>query len=90
MCVSGVGRIVSKNKEVMFHALKFTRQDYPPTFGQIAGAAALCTPFSYFDEVSKEYVSRRDLLIEGLNKIDGVVCPKPKGAFFINFFPITC
>ena len=40
------------------------------------------TPHSYFEEVIKEYVSRRDLLIEGLNKIEGVICPKPKGAFY--------
>ena len=40
------------------------------------------TPKSYFDQVSAEYVSRRDLLVEGLNKIEGVICPKPKGAFY--------
>ena len=29
-----------------------------------------------------EYVNRRDILISGLNNIRGVVCPKPKGAFY--------
>ena len=83
MCGIRIGCIVSKNKEVMFTALKFAQARLsPPTFGQIAGEAALCTPLSYFDEVSKEYVSRRDLLIAGLNKIEGVICPKPKGAFY--------
>ena len=83
MCGIRIGCIVSKNKEVMSTALKFAQARLsPPTFGQIAGEAALCTPLSYFDEVSNEYISRRDLLIEGLNKIDGVVCPKPKGAFY--------
>ena len=83
MCGIRIGCIVSKNKEVMSTALKFAQARLsPPTFGQIAGEAALCTPLSYFDEVSKEYVSRRDLLIEGLNKIEGVICPKPKGAFY--------
>ena len=43
---------------------------------------ALRTPKSYFEKVSLEYVQRRDLLIEGLNKIEGVICPKPKGAFY--------
>ncbi len=84
MCGIRIGCIVSKNKEVMSTALKFAQARLsPPTFGQIAGEAALCTPFSYFDEVSKEYVSRRDLLIDGLNKIEGVICPKPKGAFYV-------
>ena len=32
--------------------------------------------------MSTEYIARRDLLIEGLNKIKGVICPKPKGAFY--------
>ena len=53
-----------------------------PTFGQVAGEAALRTPKTYFEKVSLEYVQRRDLLIEGLNKIEGVICPKPKGAFY--------
>ena len=67
----------------MATALKFAQARLsPPTFGQVAGEAALNTPTSYFDEVSEEYLARRDLLIEGLNKIDGVVCPKPKGAFY--------
>ena len=83
MCGIRVGCIVSKNKEVMTTALKFAQARLsPPTFGQIAGEAALKTPKSYFQEVSSEYVSRRDVLIEGLNKIEGVICPKPKGAFY--------
>ncbi len=83
MCGIRVGCIVSKNKEVMATALKFAQARLsPPTFGQIAGEAALDTPKSYFDQVSKEYVSRRNLLIDGLNKIEGVICPKPKGAFY--------
>ncbi|MBL4706324.1 MAG: aminotransferase class I/II-fold pyridoxal phosphate-dependent enzyme, partial [Flavobacteriales bacterium] len=54
----------------------------PPTFGQIAGEAALETPESYFTDVIDEYVERRNILVDGLNKIDGVICPKPKGAFY--------
>lgn len=83
MCGIRVGCMITKNKELMATALKFAQARLsPPTFGQVAGEAALSTPQSYFDEVSTEYVQRRDLLIEGLNKIDGVICPKPKGAFY--------
>lgn len=83
MCGIRVGCIVSKNKEVISTALKFAQARLsPPTFGQIAGEAALKTSKSYFDTVSSEYVRRRDILVEGLNKIDGVICPKPKGAFY--------
>ena len=83
MCGIRVGCIVSRNKEVMSTALKFAQARLsPPTFGQVAGEAALDTPKSYFDEVISEYVSRRNLLVEGLNKIEGVFCPQPKGAFY--------
>ena len=83
MCGIRVGFMISKNKELMATALKFAQARLsPPTFGQIAGEAALQTPNIYFEKVSSEYVQRRDLLIEGLNKIEGVVCPKPKGAFY--------
>ena len=83
MCGIRVGCMISKNKELMATALKFAQARLsPPTFGQVAGEAALSTPQSYFDKVSTEYVQRRDLLIEGLNKIEGVICPKPKGAFY--------
>ena len=54
----------------------------PPTFAQIASEAALDTPQSYFDEVISEYRERRDILIEELNKIEGVKVAKPKGAFY--------
>ena len=83
LCGIRVGCIISKNKDLMATALKFAQARLsPPTFGQVAGEAALSTPQSYFDEVSTEYIQRRDLLIEGLNKIEGVICPKPKGAFY--------
>ncbi len=83
MCGIRVGCIVSKNPEVINTALKFAQARLsPPTFGQVAGEAALSTPKSYFEDVIIEYVARRDLLVNGLNKIDGVICPKPKGAFY--------
>ncbi|CAM4138949.1 pyridoxal phosphate-dependent aminotransferase [Flavobacterium sinopsychrotolerans] len=83
MCGARIGCIVSKNKEVMATAMKFAQARLsPPTIEQIASEAALDTPQSYFDEVISEYRERRDTLIEELNKIDGVIVSKPKGAFY--------
>ncbi len=83
MCGARIGCIVSKNKEVMTTAMKFAQARLsPPTFEQIASEAALDTPQSYFDEVISEYRERRDTLIDELNKIDGVIVSKPKGAFY--------
>ncbi|MCS5663807.1 MAG: pyridoxal phosphate-dependent aminotransferase [Flavobacteriales bacterium] len=83
MCGARVGFMVTKNRELLDTALKFAQARLsPPTIGQVAGEAALNTPDSYFSEVIEEYVERRNVLIEGLNKIDGVICPKPTGAFY--------
>ena len=83
MCGARVGCMVTKNKEVLETALKFAQARLsPPSIGQVAGEAALNAPKSYFTEVIDEYVNRRDLLIQGLNKIDGITCPKPSGAFY--------
>lgn len=82
-CGTRIGALVSKNKEVLSTALKFAQARLsPPSLGQIAGEASLDTPKSYFDEVYDEYIARRDFMVEALNKMEGVVCPKPKGAFY--------
>jgi len=83
MCGARIGCIVSKNKAVIGTALKFAQARLsPPTYAQIASEAALETPQSYFDDVIEEYVSRRNTLIEELQKIEDVKVAKPKGAFY--------
>ena len=83
MCGARIGALITRNKEVMGAAMKFAQARLsPPTFGQMASMYALETPQEYFDGVVAEYVERRDILIDGLNTIPGVVCPKPKGAFY--------
>ncbi len=83
MCGARIGCFISKNKQVIATALKYAQARLsPPTLGQIASEAALLTPQSYFDDVINEYVERRDVLIDGLNQIEGVKCPKPGGAFY--------
>lgn len=82
-CGVRVGAIVTKNKEIISTALKFAQARLsPPGLGQIVGEAALDTPANYFEEVNNEYRERRNYLVDGLNKIEGVFCPKPKGAFY--------
>ncbi len=82
-CGARIGAFISKNKEVMAAAMKFAQARLsPPTFGQIGAEAALNTPKEYFEKVQKEYVERRDFLITALNKMEGVFCPKPSGAFY--------
>ena len=83
MCGVRVGALISKNKEVISTALKFAQARLsPPSYGQVAGEAALDTPDSYFSEVYDEYIERRDYMVAALNKMPGVICPTPKGAFY--------
>lgn len=83
MCGARIGCMASKNKEVMSTAMKFAQARLsPPTFAQVASEAALDTPQDYFDEVIEEYTYRRNLLVEGLEKIPGVKVATPKGAFY--------
>tara|TARA_B110000908_G_C10240661_1_gene445876 strand:- start:166 stop:1356 length:1191 start_codon:yes stop_codon:yes gene_type:complete len=91
MCGARIGCLVTKNKEVIKTALKFAQARLsPPTLAQIASEAALDTPQSYFDEVKEEYVKRRNILIKGLQNIEGVKVAIPKGAFYcIVELPIT-
>ena len=90
MCGARIGTMVTRNKDVMAAALKFGQARLsPPTVDQFAAEAALQTPQSYFDDVVNEYVQRRNILVDGLNSIEGVFCPKPKGAFYaVAKFPV--
>ncbi len=83
-CGARIGCLITKNKELYQVALKFAQARLSPSLeGQIAGEAAVDTPDSYFEAVSKEYTARRDTLVNGLNKIEGVFCPNPGGAFYV-------
>ncbi|KGE12979.1 pyridoxal phosphate-dependent aminotransferase [Sphingobacterium deserti] len=83
-CGARIGCLITKNRELYQTALKFAQARLSPSLeGQIAGEAAVDTPDEYFQAVSKEYTARRDVLVNGLNKIDGVFCPNPGGAFYV-------
>jgi len=83
MCGARIGCVVTKNKTVLDTALKFAQARLsPPTYALIASEAALDTPDSYFDEVIEEYVERRNVLVDELEKIEGVKVAKPNGAFY--------
>lgn len=82
-CGVRIGAMVSKNKELMATSMKFAQARLsPPSLGQVVGEASLKTQQDYFDVVYNEYIDRRNTVIEGLNKIEGVFSPMPKGAFY--------
>jgi len=82
-CGARLGALVTKNKQVYDAAMKFAQARLsPPGLAQIMGEAAIDLPENYFDEPKAEYLARRNLLINRLNKMPGVFCPNPSGAFY--------
>jgi aspartate aminotransferase len=82
-CGARIGAVVTHNRAILDAVMKFAQcRLSPPSFAQIAAEAAVDLPDNYFDGIKKEYQSRRDLLVSLLNKIPGVFCPNPRGAFY--------
>lgn len=82
-CGARIGAIVTRNKDVLNTALKFGQARLsPPSLGQIAGEPLFDLGKDYYDSIITEYKKRRDVLVELLNKIPGVYCPVPGGAFY--------
>ena len=83
-CGIRIGALITKNKAVREAVMKFCQARLsPPLIGQVIAEASLGTPQEYMDEVYEEYLSRRNFLIDGLNKIHGVYSPTPMGAFYM-------
>lgn len=83
-CGARIGMIVSRNKKILDSALKFAMARLcPPTIEQIGCIAAVDTPDTYFKEVINEYIKRRNTMVSMLKAIPGVICPMPRGAFYL-------
>jgi aspartate aminotransferase len=52
-------------------------------FTQLAAVAALDGPWEPVDEMVREFRTRRDVIVEGLNHIEGLTCLQPAGAFYV-------
>lgn len=82
-CGIRVGAVITRNMELRNAMMKFAQARLsPPLLGQIVAEASLDAPQSYMDAIYHEYIERRDLLVNGLNKIPGVYSPMPNGAFY--------
>ncbi|MEJ7739978.1 MAG: pyridoxal phosphate-dependent aminotransferase [Chitinophagaceae bacterium] len=82
-CGARVGSFVTRNKDVLNAAIKFAQARLsPPSYGQIAGEAAINLPDNYFDTTKQEYKLRRNAIVQRLNAMPGVFCPTPGGAFY--------
>ena len=83
MCGARVGAIVTKNKEFRDACMKMAQARLcPPNVEQVAATAALTAPYEYIENVVSEYNRRRNVLVNALQKIEGVRVNMPKGAFY--------
>ena len=83
-CGARVGCIISRNKELMAHAMKYAQcRLCVATLDQLAAAALYQVGPDYFAAVRDEYKRRRDTVVRKLKEIPGVICECPKGAFYL-------
>lgn len=83
-CGARLGCIITKNKKFWNAAIKFAQARLSPGMvEQIAGEAAIDTPDEYFEHVKAEYTTRRNTVVTALNRMEGVYCPNPGGAFYV-------
>ena len=82
-CGIRIGALITRNMDIMAAVNKFGQARLsPPLIGQLVAEASLDAPQAYHKGVYDEYIARRNCLVEGLNKIPGVFCPMPMGAFY--------
>lgn len=89
-CGARIGSIASKNKDLIQEILKLCQGRLcVPTIEQIGAIELYKTPTDYFKEVNEEYTKRRDIVYGALQKMGGVICKEPKGAFYVSVkFPV--
>jgi aspartate aminotransferase len=83
-CGARIGSLACKNKEFIAQVLKLCQGRLcVSTLDQIGSIELYKTPNTYFKKVNEEYEKRRDVLYSELMEVEGVICKKPTGAFYI-------
>ncbi len=82
-CGIRIGALITKNKEFHDNVMKFCQARLsPPLLGQLVAEASVDTPKEYMLDTYNEYLLRRNLLVDGINRIPGCYSPIPMGAFY--------
>lgn len=83
-CGARIGCLASKNKGVIETVTKFAQARLSlPMVEQEAVIPLLKNPKNYINQIVPEYRKRRDTAFQELQKIEGIRCQKPHGAFYI-------
>ncbi len=70
--------LIKKMGEIQGHSTS-----NPSSIGQAAALAALTGPQDFLKDWIRIFQQRRDLVVGAINRIKGLICPKPEGAFYI-------
>ena len=83
-CGARVGCVITKNKDLQQAVLKFCQSRLAvATLDQIGAAALYSVDADFFARSKEEYRKRRDLVVDRLRNIPGVVVTEPMGAFYV-------
>ena len=82
-CGARIGCLVTTNRDLSRAFLHFGQARLcPPSLEQVGALALLGLPPDYFRGVLAEYRQRRDLVVDELGRMPGVLCKRPEGAFY--------
>ncbi len=83
-CGARIGVLISKNKEFFSIVSKLCQGRLAVSTIEQHGAVGLYeTGYRVINEIRDEFEKRRDVIYDHLQKIPGVVCEKPEGAFYV-------
>ena len=83
LCGARSGAIVTRNQDFLAVAMRYAQARLSPVeLSQYLATIAHQNVGTYFEECRTEYLKRRDVLVNGLRQIPGVIVPNPKGAFY--------
>ena len=83
-CGARIGVLISKNDEILELISKLCQGRLAvSTIEQHAAVGLYSTGFRVIHEIRDEFEKRRDVVFESLQKIPGLFCPKPEGAFYL-------
>ncbi|NOZ01945.1 MAG: pyridoxal phosphate-dependent aminotransferase [Deltaproteobacteria bacterium] len=83
-CGARIGFLCSPNPSVIEACLRFGQSRLcPPTIDQYAAIAGYGVIDRYVPPMIDEYRRRRDLVMGALADIEGAVCARPEGAFYV-------
>jgi len=82
-CGARIGAFITKNKEYINAVMPIAQARLcPPILEQTIATELYKTDRGYIKQAKAEYKKRRDIAYKELNKIEGLVAHKPKGAFY--------